>query len=117
MWTQIEYKIFSEIGYYTLAKLVLIDEKTNELVISGCPNGIDWSVQRENNIVTLTTSSNMQTTISFEQYRDAVFEFADKIKSFYEKCSPKLPPSDFEGTAQQRFWADWERLRTQIKHD
>jgi len=94
-----------------------IDEEADKLFFIDCPYGLDWSVAHEGDTVTLTTEAKTQVTISLADYRDIVFAFADEIKAFYEKCSPKTPPlEDFEQLALERFWTDWERWRSQKTH-
>jgi len=91
---------------------MVIDEKTNELFIMDCSYGLDWSVTHENGMVKLSVDENTQTVLPFEEYKSIIFEFADTIKSFYDKCSPKTPTGkDFEVKAYQRFWRDWRKMR------
>ena len=91
---------------------MFVDEETDQLIISGCPNGLDWSVMHENGMVRLMADANNQIIIPFNEYKDIVFKFADEIKAYYDKCTPKKPKQDdFENKAYERFWSDWEKLR------
>jgi hypothetical protein len=90
---------------------MFVDEKTGELGIIGCPNGVDWSVLHENGMVKLVSNSDIQAIISLDEYRDIVFRFADKIKAFYDKSSPKTPDPECDIVAYLKFWANWEQMR------
>ena len=89
---------------------MFVDEKTDKLIICGCPNGIDWTVIHENNMVKLVEDESTQIIMPFEEYKNAVFNFADKVKMFYDKCLPKHPNPE-DAKAYQRFWLDWEKFR------
>lgn len=91
---------------------MFIDEKTDKLIISGCPNGLEWTVLHESDTIRLITDSNTQIAMPFEEYKSIVFEFADKIESFYNKCSPKDFDDDFNRQNFQRFWKDWRKMRS-----
>ena len=94
---------------------MFVDEKTDELIISGCPSGIDWSVTHESDTVRLATDKSSQIVISFEEYKATVFKFADAIKSFYAKCTPKqIKEDNFEDKAYERFWMNWNKMRSGI---
>ena len=94
---------------------MFVDEKTDRLIISGCSQGLDWSVTHAGDTVRLKTDANTPIVISFEEYEAIAFKFADAVKSFYEKCTPKQPKEDdFENTAYERFWSDWGNLRNGI---
>jgi len=90
-----------------------LDNQTDKLLLCGCPNGLDWSVIHENDTVRLRTSADTQVTISPKAYRDTIFAFADTVKAFYEKSSPKPTPdgSFTDKAAYQKFWANWETWR------
>ena len=91
-----------------------IDEKTDTFDIIGCINGLDWSVTHENGKVRLTTALNTETVLTFAEYKSVVVDFADEIKAFYAKCSPKVFMGDFaeyDKRCYERFWVDWDKMR------
>jgi len=89
----------------------------DRLLFIDCPSGLDWSITHKGDTVTLTRKAKTQITMPLLDYKDIVFAFADEIKAFYEKCSPKTPPlEDFEQLALERFWTDWERWRNPKTH-
>ena len=107
----------------------------NELYFMDCPSGINWTVLHEGNMVKLTTISGKETIIPREEYKAAVFAFADEIKAFYDRCSSKTAmttltrqrkflgrswytkPKSVEDKdaklAHDRFWHDWNCWRNE----
>lgn len=82
--------------------------------ISGCSNGIDWSVIHENDYVRLITESGQEVSIPIEDYISAVFHFSDIVKAFYDLCSPKeVGDDEFERSGYIAFWNEWNRRRNQ----
>lgn len=94
-------------GFFLIA-----NEDLTQVDISGCPNGVDWSVIHEGNMVKLITETEKTTCVTIEEYRDEVFAFADKIEEFYKKCQPKILPEDpFDRDGYTAFWNEWHRRR------
>ncbi|MCL2675364.1 MAG: hypothetical protein FWE84_02075 [Firmicutes bacterium] len=93
---------------------MFIYEKTDSLIITGCPKGIDWSIVHENGTVKISSDTNAQAVIPFEDYKAIVFGFADTVKSFYDNCSPKNSQDAFENQAYQRFWENWRKIRSGV---
>lgn len=88
------------------------DENMENVTISGCPNGIDWSVIHEKNDVRLILENGKETIVPLHAYEQQVFQFADKIEAFYESCSPKIMPKDsYDRDSYLTFWNEWHRRR------
>lgn len=89
---------------------------TNDTVhISGCPNGIDWSVMRIGDDIEITTEQGIKTLVALSEYQKTVYNFADEVQSIYEQCSPKkIPENDFERKGYVAFWNEWLRRRNNI---
>lgn len=80
--------------------------------ISGCDNGIDWSVLHEDDTVRLITCTGCETVLPLQEYKKTVFAFADKIEAFYQRSAKKAPLSDeFEQKGYTAFWNEWHRRR------
>lgn len=88
----------------------IIPNDVDEYVeISGCPNGIDWSVVHEENFVKLITEKGTEVSIDISLYKEIVFYFADKIQFFYNKCEKKIIPEDeFDKKGYLAFWREWD---------
>ncbi|MPW26963.1 hypothetical protein GC105_14355 [Alkalibaculum sp. M08DMB] len=88
------------------------NEELNNVVISGCPNGIDWSVIHDGDKVILELEDGTKESVAIEDYRKVVYNFADKVEAFYNSCSPKvLPKEDFDRNGYLAFWNEWHRRR------
>ncbi len=91
--------------------LLLPNKELTEVEISGCPYGIDWSVEHVPGGVKLTTESGAVTFVPMEEYRETVFRFADIVEAFYQRSAPKKPFDDFEKRGYTAFWNEWHRRR------
>jgi len=95
-------------GFFLIA-----NDELSEVTISGCPNGVDWSVIHEGESVRLITENGKETIVAMEDYRREVFRFADKIEAYYQSCSPKIVPQDeFDRNGYTAFWNEWHRRRS-----
>ena len=92
---------------------IIANDDLDSVTISGCPNGIDWSILHNNNdSVTIVTDDGTEEEIPLKEYRDEVFRFADKIENYYSLCSPKVLPKDaFDRNGYIAFWNEWHRRR------
>jgi len=92
------------------------NEELDNVVISGCDNGIDWSVIHDGDNVILELDDGTKESVFIEDYREAVYDFADKVEAFYKSCSPKvIPKDDFERDGYLAFWNEWHRRRGMIE--
>ena len=91
-------------GYFMIPNADL-----SEVEICGCAEGIDWSVYHEGDNVILITESKKVTKIPYNDYKNTVFVFADKIEDFYNKSKPKTVPKDEKGYIA--FWNEWKSIR------
>lgn len=81
------------------------------VLISGCRNGVDWSVVHEGTKVKIITSTGKTTYIDFNEYKMIVFRFVDDIEAFYLQCSQKSMSSEFIPGCYKAFWNEWHRRR------
>ncbi len=90
-----------------------IPNKTlDHVTISGCPNGMDWSVLHDGNSVILKLKDGTQECVSITDYEKEVFHFADKVEAFYQSCTPKkLPKDEYTRNGYIAFWNEWHRRR------
>lgn len=92
---------------------IIPNDTADSVEICGCDKGVDWSVVHNNDeTVTLITEDGNETTICFDDYEKAVFDFADKVEGFYKSCTPKIAPTDdFDKDGYIAFWTEWYRRR------
>ena len=94
-------------GFFLIA-----NEDLTEVGISGCPNGVDWSVIHADDAVRLILEDGYEISVPLEQYRDEVIRFADRIEAYYQSCPPKILPEDvFDRNGYIAFWNEWHRRR------
>ena len=90
------------------------DEGLENVIISGCDNGTDWTVIHSGNSVILTLEDGTAVTVPLEEYRQEVFRFADRVEGYYRQCAPKQLPEDaFTRDGYTAFWNEWHRRRCQ----
>ena len=88
------------------------DEKLENVFISGCDNGTDWTVTHRGSSVILTLEDGTEAAVPLEEYRQEVFRFADRVEEYYKACSPKkLPEDEFRRSGYLTFWKEWHRRR------
>lgn len=93
------------------------EKEIDFVVITGCPYGIDWKIiHAEGNKIKHISEKGEEVIIDFEEYKQLVFDFADKVEAFYLKSEPKiLPKEDFEKNGYLAFWREWKSLRNEWK--
>lgn len=88
------------------------NEKLDNVVISGCLNGIDWSILHNEDDVILELEDGTREVISLEEYRNEVYRFADMVEGYYQSCTSKeLPKDEFDRNGYIAFWNEWHRRR------
>ena len=92
---------------------MISNEDCSSVDICGCPNGVDWSVMHEHNMIKLVTETGAETLIDIDAYTDEVFSFADKIEVFYKNSLQKnlAELDDFSRNGYTAFWNEWRRRR------
>ena len=86
------------------------DETLENVTISGCDTGIDYSVRHQGNTVILTFENGHEFPVSIEHYSREVLHFARQIEDFYRSCSAKELPEDECGrNGYTAFWNEWHR--------
>lgn len=88
-----------------------IDDQ-GDLLILGCPNGVDWGVRHPNSGVKLESPTGASVTVSDQDWRDAVLRVADAVRAFYRSSPPRRVPEDEAShRGYEAFWSEWDRLR------
>ena len=91
----------------------IIPHDTNDTVeISGCPNGIDWTIFHTDCNVKLITEKGTETLIELKSYMEVVYNFVDKVEDFYKKSKKKnIPTDEFDYNGYIKFWREWKNRR------
>jgi hypothetical protein len=85
-------------------------EGQEDVVISGCPNGVDFEILHEETGVCICSAEGREWHVDWPSWRDAVFAFADRVSDFYATSSPK-EPNDEDRAGFMKFLAEWGRRR------
>lgn len=93
---------------------IFANDALDNVIIAGCDNGIDWSVFHDGDKVILVLEDGTRDEIRIDEYKKAVFAFADKVEGFYKSCAPKkLPRNKIDREGYIAFWNEWHRRRNQ----
>lgn len=94
------------------------ESKEDDFVnVLGCPSGIDWTIIHTDDTVKLITEKGTEAVMNFENYKEIVLDFADKIKSFYNESKPKIveEQNEMNVIGYPAFWNEWNKLRGKWK--
>lgn len=94
---------------------MLPQEDSEDVLLLGCPSGIDPEVRHIEGRIALTFQDGLSIQINKEEYAAAVFEFVDHVEEFYAACSPKiLSDDDFDKRGYELFWEEWHRRKRRL---
>ena len=65
---------------------LIANKDLSEVTISGCDNGLDWSVVHENGGVKLALPSGEE-WVPLQEYQRAVIRFEDKVEAYAHRYS------------------------------
>lgn len=82
-----------------------------DVSLTGCPIGLDWSVRHDGGEVVLTLDDGTEERMSVGSYREEVFRFADAIEDYYRSCAEKISFDDYARRGYEAFWREWHKRR------
>ena len=93
------------------------DEKGgNDVLIMGCPNGIDWKIRHSNGAVIFESEKGAEGRLLFTEYKSLVFNFISEIEDFYGDPTDKIiPDEEFDRSGFYQFCAEWNELKNKWK--
>ena len=86
------------------------------VVIFGCPNGVDYAVQHDGDMVRLTTEDGVCICVPFTQYLAETVPFLDALEVHYQSASAKVFYDDIQKLGYEAFWNEWNRRRNNLKN-
>ena len=90
------------------------DATSGDVLVLGCPRGVDWWVEHHGPHVQLTAPGGEPVLVPFGEYLAQVLAFADQVEAFYQISAPKHVPDDaLDAQGYALFWAEWHRRRNQ----
>ncbi len=85
------------------------------VTIIGCPNGIDFSVSRENENIIIRTRENKIFTVRFDEYASAVIAYAKQIEDFYRQNPPRRFHDKYDQNGFSAFCNEWYTLMNKAR--
>jgi len=86
----------------------------NKLIITGCPEGVDFDILHKKEEVELKFSDN-SFRIPFDDWKNAVLEFAIVVLNFYNYSSKKEIDDKYDKEAYEKMRAEWNELLSRTK--
>lgn len=79
-------------------------------------SGRNWWVTHLDNKVRLETATGHSISIPFDDYKQQVLSFVDKVEAFYNNSKPKNSPDNkYDREAYTKFWTEWKNRRDKWK--
>jgi len=80
------------------------------VVCMGCNQGRNPEVIHRHNKILVRTEQEQ--SVSFQDWKESVFAFADEVRGFYDESSPEVVP-DPEALREgwTAFWQEWRSRR------
>lgn len=88
-----------------------VGDKSDELLITGCSNGINWTITHNEGKVTHQFQDGEIIEIDFDKWRKAVCDFSDQVMKFYQSSLPKIADDEEDKKGFGLFMKEWKRLR------
>ncbi len=92
----------------------IIPNEDREVHITGCPNGIDFSIIHMESDIELKFEAKTF-RISKNEWCNTVIEFSDKVQKFYRSSQSKILDDDFEREGFEQMMNEWSSLRKQAE--
>lgn len=93
----------------------MYDKGGEDVAICGCPNGSDVFVTHgDDGTVRLTSSTGKSYVVSAKDWRQAVHEFSDCVRAFYDHSLPKTPTDGTDPAGFAKLIQEWDRRRSQL---
>jgi hypothetical protein len=88
-----------------------VKELNKPVLMMGCNKGIDWTIEHIENMKIKHISENgSKAIISEKEYRKMVYQFNDKVKSFYDNSILRSPGDKFDEEGYNAFIDEWNKL-------
>jgi hypothetical protein len=84
---------------------------TEDVILFGCANGINWDVIHNQDNVLLKFENGLTYTFTTDQWISAVCSFSDQVEMFYKISDPKKPYDSDEEDGYTTFQNEWKRRR------
>lgn len=89
----------------------MYDTGDDDVVICGCPNGSNAEVAHVGDSVRICTTHGRTYLLSADEWRQAVYAFADRVNEFYADSSAKTPADETDAKGFAKLREEWKRRR------
>lgn len=93
------------------------NEDSEDCIVFGCPNGINFDVIHQGTDVLIKTKSEQEKVVSLDDWTASICAFSDQISQFYEGSLPKKTFDNVNKKGFEAFQREWKRRRTQATLD
>ena len=84
--------------------------------IQGCMTGYNFWIEHINNKVILTTENGTMVQLTFQDYKEEVLKFVDKVEDLYRSSKPKkLPEDEYDRIGYEMMWKEWKKRKSEFK--
>jgi len=81
----------------------------SEVVICGCPNGINPEIRKNAGTYEVVTESGEKYVVADRKLRSAVLQYSEQVQKFYEESAPKEPKDDEDRKGFKSMMSEWKR--------
>jgi hypothetical protein len=89
----------------------IFDVGEPEVVICGCPSGIDFEIRHTDTTFQLSTEDGRVIDVPKYDWRNAVLRYSDQVMEFYDQSAPKEPSDEEDRKGFAAMMSEWRRLR------
>ena len=84
----------------------------DDVLIQGCPSGVDVQVTRVADQILLTGADGGQHPLPFSEWKQAVCDFSDIVHRFYDHAKPREPVDEQDRNGFRKMMTEWARRRS-----
>jgi hypothetical protein len=84
-------------------------DNSDDVLITGCPLGIDASVEHLGDRIKITAESGESKSVPKSQWFNAVLQFSASIREFYDSSAEKTFGDDVARDGYNKMMSEWER--------
>ena len=87
----------------------MYDTGEDDVVICGCPNGIDLNVSHDGKSIQVSAAEGRKYSVPSDDWRQAVMQFSNTVRQFYDDSLEKKPFDDEQAAGYAKMLSEWNR--------
>ena len=84
-------------------------DDSDDVLIVGCATGIDATIEHISDQVRITAESGESRTVPKSEWIQAVLQFSNSVRDFYESSAEKIASDDVARDGFNKMLLEWER--------